>query len=117
VLGLKRWCAIDGNLRGIHHVYVVRKTEDVERRLSLNRQDSGRESRISVEVLVDDRAWHDREVACLPLVSLSVVNVVPMALQYVQRGIVLVPMLLRPSSRRENFLMDMQTLNGAVIRI
>src|SRR5918997_10199 len=73
--------------------------------------------RVGAEVLVHAVVVHDGDVARLPVVADAVVDLVALAVEDVEGGLVDVPVLLRRAARTILLEMDMEHLADAVLRL
>ena len=84
-------------------------------RLGLENERAGRLCRIRVEMLVHAVVVHDRHVSSLPVVPDAIVDLVALAIEYVERGLVDVTVLLRLAAGTVFLEVDMQRLRDPVV--
>ncbi|OLS99727.1 hypothetical protein BJF90_38370 [Pseudonocardia sp. CNS-004] len=85
--------------------------------LGLDDQRAGGALGVGVEVLVHAVVVHDRDVAGLPVVALAVVDLVAVAVEDVERGLVDVAVLLRLPAGAVLLQVEVEGLGDAVLRL
>jgi hypothetical protein len=99
------------------HQLLEQHVHEHEHRFRFDHERARRLVGARVEVLVHAVVVHDRHVARLPVVAHAVVHLVALAVEDVERGLVHVPVLLRPGARTVFFQVQVKHLRDAVLRL